>query len=220
MLPIDVALGNNPGKDLGDDDSTNRVSTLTSKLSTIRDKVKKRMAVVQSKQKKRYDRRRRQAEFAVGDPVLVFRPIRKKGRTTKFLHRYFGPYRIVRRVSDLNYIVEPFHGRKKSRDCVHVSHLKPFRLRAPSGKMSVQPPVIKIPLPVSIIKKKASGSSVKEKTPKVVRWCDQPCRDVVRKNKQLGEKDAPTLSEFSDQRVGGHILRSRRRLRSPTRLDL
>lgn len=95
MLPIDVALGNNPGKDLGDDDSTNRVSTLTSKLSTIRDKVKKRMAVVQSKQKKRYDRRRRQAEFAVGDPVLVFRPIRKKGRTTKFLHRYFGPYRIV-----------------------------------------------------------------------------------------------------------------------------
>jgi hypothetical protein len=53
------------------------------------------MAIVQSRQKKRYDRHRRQVKFAVGDPVLVYRRIRKKGRTTKFLHRYFGPYRIV-----------------------------------------------------------------------------------------------------------------------------
>ncbi len=72
------------------------------------------MAIVQSKQKKRYDRRRRQVKFAVGDPVLVYRPIREKRRTTKFLNRSFGPYRIVRRVSDLTYIVEPLHGRKKT----------------------------------------------------------------------------------------------------------
>jgi hypothetical protein len=152
VLPIDFALGNNPEKDLDVGDSSDRARTLTTnKLSAIREKVKKRMAIVKSRQKKRHDRRRRQVKFAVGDPVLVYRPIRKKGRTTKFLHRYFGPYRIVRRVSDLNYIVEPLYGKKKNQDCVHMSQLKPFRHSAPSGKVSVKSPVVKTP--VSIIKK-------------------------------------------------------------------
>ncbi|EFX64146.1 hypothetical protein DAPPUDRAFT_118502 [Daphnia pulex] len=34
------------------------------------------------------------------------------------------------------------------------------------------------------------------------------------------EKDASSTPELSDERVGGHVLRSRRRLKSPTRLDL
>jgi hypothetical protein len=60
--------------------------------------------------------------------LLVYRPIQKKGRLTKFLHRYFSPYKIVRWVSDLNYIVKPLCGQRKKQDCVHQSHLKPFRL--------------------------------------------------------------------------------------------
>ncbi|EFX66585.1 hypothetical protein DAPPUDRAFT_262882 [Daphnia pulex] len=174
------------------------------------------MAIVQSRQKKRYDRRRRQVKFAIGDPVLVYRPIRKKGRATKLLHRYFGPYRIVRRVSDLNYIVEPLNGRKKNQDCVHVSHLKPFRLSATSGKASVKSTVVKTP--ASIIKKKTTDDQVKEKTPKVVRWYDQQTRAVDQE--QHCEKDASSTPGLSDERVGGHVLRSRRRLKSPTRLDL
>ncbi|KZR97380.1 Uncharacterized protein APZ42_007785 [Daphnia magna] len=175
------------------------------------------MAIVQSRQKKRYDRRRRQVKFTVGDPVLVYRPIRKKGRATKFLHRFFGPYRIVRRVSDLNFIVEPLYGKKKNQDCVHVSHLKPFMHSEPSGKMSVKSPVVKTP--VSIIKKKqTSENQVKEKTPKVVRYCDQQSRAVDQE--QHCEKDASSTTELRDERVGGHVLRCRRRLKSPTRLDL
>ncbi|KZS10738.1 Uncharacterized protein APZ42_024709 [Daphnia magna] len=198
VLPIDVALGNNPEKDLDVGDYSDRARTLTTNLSAIREKVKKRMAIVQSRQKKRYDRRRRQVKFTVGDPVLVYRPIQKKGRATKFLHRYFGPYRIVRRVSDLNYIVEPLYGKKKNQDCVHVSHLKPFRHSAPSGK--------------------TSEKQVKEKTPKVVRWCDQQSR--AWDQEQHCEKDASSTTGLRDERVGGHVLRSRRRLKSPTRLDL
>ncbi|KAI9556842.1 pol polyprotein [Daphnia sinensis] len=199
VLPIDVALGNNPEKNLDVGDLSDYARTLTTNLSAIREKVKKRMAIVQSRQKKRYDRRRRQVKFTVGDPVLVYRPIRKKGRTTKFLHRYFGPYRIVRRVSDLNYIVEPLYGKKKNQDCVHVSHLKPFRHSAPSGKQT-------------------SENQVKEKTPKVVRWCDQQSR--AENQEQHYEKNASSTIGLRDERVGGHVLRSRRRLKSPTRLDL
>jgi hypothetical protein len=88
-LPVDVALGNNPEMNNGDDCA--RVRQLTSGLPTIRDEVKRRLALTQTKQKLRYDHRRRSANFAVGNLVLVYRPIRKKGRSIKFLHLYFGP---------------------------------------------------------------------------------------------------------------------------------
>ena len=170
------------------------------------------MAAIKIKQKKRYDRWRRQASFAEGDLVLVYRPIRKKGRATKFLHRYFGPYRIVRRVRDLNYIVEPFYGRWKKLDQVHVSSLKPFRRRAPS--VSMKSPVA---APPTAVKKKEA----RQKTPKVVRRRSQAAQSVIKRRKQPCEKDAsPSSSELSGDRRGAYELRSRKDSRSPDRLDL
>ncbi|KAI9552589.1 hypothetical protein GHT06_020453 [Daphnia sinensis] len=55
----------------------------------------------------------------------------------------------------------------------------------------------------------------KEKTPKVVRWSDQQTRAVTQKKKKRCERDASTF----DKQVGGHVLPSRQRLKSPTRLD-
>ncbi|EFX61910.1 hypothetical protein DAPPUDRAFT_120778 [Daphnia pulex] len=106
---------------------------------------------------------------------------------------------------------------KKNQDCVYVSHLKPFRLSATSGKASVKSTVVKTPASI-IKKKKTTVDQVKEKTPKVVRWCDQQTRAVDQE--QHCEKDASSTPGLSDERVGGHVLRSRRRLKSPTRLDL
>ncbi|KZR96183.1 Uncharacterized protein APZ42_009629 [Daphnia magna] len=63
-----------------------------------------------------------------------------------------------------------------------------------------------------------SENQVKEKTPKVVRWCDRQSRAVDQE--QHCEKDASSTTGLRDERVGGHVLRSRRRLKSPTRLDL
>jgi hypothetical protein len=51
VLPIDVALGNNPDLGLDDGDPSDRVRTLTAKLSQIREEVKGRMAAIQIKQK-------------------------------------------------------------------------------------------------------------------------------------------------------------------------
>ncbi len=166
VLPVDVALGNNPEMNNGNDGPSARVRQLTSELPTIRDEVKRRLALIQSKQKTRYDRRRRSVNFAVGDLVLVYCPIRKKGRSTKFLHRYFGPYKIVRRVSDLNYIIEPLCGRRKKQDCVHVSHLKPFRLDASSESASAElPSVIRVAIKKTKVRKetqKNADGEVKE----------------------------------------------------------
>ena len=95
--------------------------------------MKRRLIVVQARQRKRYDRRCRNVRFAIGDLVWVHHLLRKKGRSKKLLHPFFGPFEIVKKINDLNYIVVPATGRKKSPDRVHVSSLKPFHTRLPSS---------------------------------------------------------------------------------------
>ena len=50
--PVDVALGNNPEMNNGEDGPSARVLQLTSELPTIRDEVKRRLAQIQSKQRR------------------------------------------------------------------------------------------------------------------------------------------------------------------------
>jgi hypothetical protein len=205
VLPVDVALGNNPELNKGEDGHSEHLRQLTSELPTIRDEVKRRLVLVQSKQKTRYDRKRRSVNFAEGNLVLVYRPIRKKGRSTKFLHRYFGPYKIIRRVSDLNYIVEPLCGRRKKQDCVHVSHLKPFRIDTSGESASAES--------LSALKKThPCEEKVRKKTPRKTPTVRQK---NVRSSRSVKKKCDP-----GGEQSGGHLLRSRQTLRSPDRLDL
>ena len=196
----------------GEDCPSARIRQLTSELPAIRDEVKRRLAQIQYKQKTRYDRRRRSVNFAVGDLVLIYRPIRKKGRSTKFLHRYFGPYKIVRRVSDLNYIVEPLRGRQKKQDCVHVSHLKPFRHDASSVSESAKPP--------SVIRE--AGKKTRQREGKV--WKETPKKTPTARRKNIRSsrevKKCDPGEAASGERHGEHCLRPLQTLRSPDRLDL
>ena len=66
--------------------------------------MKRRLIVVQARQRKRYDRRCRNVRFAIGDLVWVHHLLRKKGRSKKLLHPFFGPFEIVKKINDLNYI--------------------------------------------------------------------------------------------------------------------
>ena len=212
VLPVDVALGNNPEMKNGEDGPSARIRQLISELPAIRDEVKRRLTQIQYKQKTRYDRRRRSVNFAVGDLVLICRPIRKKGRSTKFLHRYFGPYKIVRRVSDLNYIVEPLRGRQKKQDCVHVSHLKPFRHDASSVSESAKPP--------SVIRE--AGKITRQREGKV--WKETPKKTPTARRKNIRSsrevKKCDPGEAASGERHGEHCLCPRQTLRSPDRLDL
>lgn len=45
-------------------------------------------------------------EYKCGDFVMVYNPSRKKGRATKLLSRYCGPYRVIRKIFSVNYEAE------------------------------------------------------------------------------------------------------------------
>ncbi len=119
LLPVDVALGANPNP-------VTEVEKFTSRFNNIYEIVKRRMLMIHAAQKRRYDRGRKQKTFNVGDLVLIHVPKRKKGRAQKLLFCYHGPFKIIKRVNPLNYVIEPVFGSKKRRDCVHVSKIKSY----------------------------------------------------------------------------------------------
>ncbi|UYV79019.1 hypothetical protein LAZ67_17000657, partial [Cordylochernes scorpioides] len=54
----------------------------------------------QEKDKSRYDKSHRPVQYRAGDLVWVYTPVRKQGLSEKLLKRYFGPYKVVRQLSE------------------------------------------------------------------------------------------------------------------------
>lgn len=83
----------------------------------------------QETDKRRYDEKHRPVCYSIDDLVWVFTPIRKVGLSEKLLKRYFGPYRVIRKLSDVTYEVEALDQNNKRRSCkdkVHVLRMKPY----------------------------------------------------------------------------------------------
>jgi transposase InsO family protein len=105
------------------------VSNLITKAEESRQLARLRTLNAQAKDSRRYDSRHRMVSYKPGDLVWVFIPIRKVGLSEKLLKRYFGPYKILRKLSDVTYEVEdydPTSRRRKSKDVVHVLRMKPY----------------------------------------------------------------------------------------------
>lgn len=75
----------------------------------------------------RYNLRRRDVHFKLGDRVWVWAPIRRRGLSENVLKRYFGPYKVLRRLEDP--IHEMLPGGTRRAEVVHVVRLRPFYTR-------------------------------------------------------------------------------------------
>lgn len=61
--------------------------------------------------------------FSPGDLVYLRMPTAKKGKTSKFLHPYHGPFRVVRQTAENDWEIESRRGR---RDVVNVNRMKRY----------------------------------------------------------------------------------------------
>ena len=82
----------------------------------------------------RYNLRHREVAYHPGEKVWIWSPVRQRGRSEKLLRRYFGPYRVLQRLNDVNYQVVTETGARSSRraaqpDIVHVARMKPYYTR-------------------------------------------------------------------------------------------
>lgn len=121
-LPVDVGSGAQRGFDY-----TLDAMKVARRLRQARKIVNEREKRQQEKNKRSYDARRRSVVYHQGDLVYLWTPSRAKGKTTKLLHKYHGPFRLVRRVAENNWEVVDQTGKK--RDVVNVARLKPCHVR-------------------------------------------------------------------------------------------
>jgi hypothetical protein len=110
------------------------VSEYYERLHNAREAAIQATRKAQGRQKVQYDKHRYQQSFEEGDRVWVHRPRGYIGQTTKLRHPFEGPWLILKRFSDLNYLVRDVSGQTKSpkTDIVHVSRLKPYYSRDPN----------------------------------------------------------------------------------------
>ncbi|UYV72881.1 hypothetical protein LAZ67_10001063 [Cordylochernes scorpioides] len=122
--PLDLLFPKFPSED--EDDF---IQTLGSRAEEARQLARIHTMRSQGGNKLRYDAHHRNIIYQPGDLVWIYIPVRKVGLSEKLMRRYFGPYRVTRKISDVTYEVETFgdqHGRRKTKDIVHICRMKPY----------------------------------------------------------------------------------------------
>lgn len=112
-----------------DGPSDDFVDRLVTQAEESRQLARIRTLQAQHRDKTRYDATHRDVSYSIGELVWVFTPVRKVGLSEKLLKRYFGPYRIVRKLSNVTYEVEesePPSRKQKSKQVVHVLRMKKY----------------------------------------------------------------------------------------------
>ena len=112
-------------KILSDDDSSlnllQYVSDFKNRLSKACEAARSNLKSAQSKMKLRYDENAQDRNFEPGDKVLALLPIPGKPLQA----RYYGPYTVDKKLSDVTYIVNT-PGRRKQKQLCHINMLKKY----------------------------------------------------------------------------------------------
>ncbi|XP_071490086.1 uncharacterized protein [Diadema antillarum] len=93
-------------------------------LAAITKAAQTNLAMAQKKQQVWYDRKARAKDLNVGQKVLVLLPC----STNKLMAKWQGPYPVVQKLSDVNYVIEMGDKRKKHR-VFHTNMLREWRER-------------------------------------------------------------------------------------------
>ncbi|UYV75173.1 hypothetical protein LAZ67_12002747, partial [Cordylochernes scorpioides] len=114
---------------LPDEISNDYVGELVTRAEEARQLSRSRLLQSQAKDRRLYDHKHTPVYYQKDDLVWVFTPIRKVGLSEKLLKRYFDPYKVTKKLSEVTYEVEPVDPSprsRKSKDIVHVIRMKPY----------------------------------------------------------------------------------------------
>ena len=101
---------------LDEDPVLKYVAIFTARLIRAGQMAKRNLHESQSKMKVWYDRKTKLRSFKPGDTVLVLFPVVGNPLQAK----YSGPYKVVKKISDTNYLVKT-HGRREETQVCHIN---------------------------------------------------------------------------------------------------
>lgn len=97
------------------------VQDFKDKLLNAWDSAQKHLDESQTDMKEWYDRNSRERSFSIGDKVLALLPV----RNSPFTAKYGGPYKVLKCLNSVNYVIET-PDRRKSKQLCHINMLKPY----------------------------------------------------------------------------------------------
>lgn len=102
----------------------NYVQRLKRNLDNVHRSARQRLNNQSLRSKARYDQKAREIHFDIGHNVWFFNPRRIKGRTPKLQSNWEGPYKIIRKLSDVVFAIQKSNRHKEK--VVHADRLAPF----------------------------------------------------------------------------------------------
>jgi transposase InsO family protein len=146
-LPVDVIYG--PYREIQHDVSVHRTQ-LTRTLHRAYSVLLQNADASAARRKVTYDASHRDVHYDVGSLVIVWAPVRRKGRSAKLMMHWTGPWRVLRQHSPVNFVVRRLSDNVER--TVHVQRMAlfvPYEPYVPLSDIdaavaSVQPDEIKI----------------------------------------------------------------------------
>jgi len=127
-VPIELLIGT-PSEAAYESEDT-YVTAASERMRQAYSLVREQLRACFDRAKKRYDERVKTTKFAVGDFVWHFIPHRSKGLNRKWLLGNKGPYRITRKINDVNFVVR--RTPKSDEVIVHIDRLTRHRNTVPA----------------------------------------------------------------------------------------
>ncbi|UYV74991.1 K02A2.6-like [Cordylochernes scorpioides] len=124
--PTSLLDDRNISVDIDKDDYDEYIKHHLDKINRTRKLVINNTIKTQERMKKNYDKKHMERSYEPGELVAVWTPIRKIEKCEKLLRKYFGPYRILKKLSNVNYLIEPKDNPGQDPLIVHVSRIKPY----------------------------------------------------------------------------------------------
>ncbi|UYV64996.1 hypothetical protein LAZ67_3002688 [Cordylochernes scorpioides] len=124
--PMSLLDDENIPTDSNMDDYDEYIENYLDKIARTRQVVINNTEKTQERMKINYDKKHNEKIYEPGHLVAVWTPVRKIGKCEKLLRKYFGPYRIIKKLSNVNYLIEPKDNPGQDPLIVHVSRLKPY----------------------------------------------------------------------------------------------
>jgi hypothetical protein len=110
--------------DLPDDNLIDYISDFKERLHQAVNTAHEKLKVSHGKMKRRYDCKSQERNFPLGSKVLALLPM----PSSPLKARFSGPYTVVKKINELDYVIETPNRRKKQQVC-HINMLKLFHER-------------------------------------------------------------------------------------------
>ena len=123
-LPLDIMYGTNQPTAVHSMGAY--AMQLQNLLLTAYDLVRDHITTQHQRQKTLYDKKVHGKSYKLGDLVWLHSPVPPRGSSHKLYHPWTGPFKVVKKLSEVTYRVQQLQG-LRTRKVVHFDHLKPCR---------------------------------------------------------------------------------------------